>query len=169
MEKERILTFNNGEIPNGEYDILRIKNIPNAEIDLNIFKEIILTFLNNNDLNEEASQWEELLPEKLVKFTNQLEAEDYKDDLISHIPAMINSLKHIKDWEWYSSKLIPNGFEVVLKGKFKAIFLPLLHHLGIPHKNLFIERNGIEYPTKAMIDVLDYKMFEPVTFKLIRI
>ena len=166
-ELDRIKQNNNLEIPDGEFDILRIKNISNPKAELDIFKEIITTFLENQDLDEEDSEWESLLPKSIVAFTDQLTEEDYhKDDLISHIPAMLDGLKRLRKWEWYSSKLTEDGFEVIMKGIFRGIFLPILHHQGIPHRSLFIERDGKEYPTKAVIDVLTYKTWNPETLEL---
>lgn len=167
-EKERILNNKEGELPNtATYDIISVRGVVNPEDELNTFKQTIIAFLDNKDLKEESSKWEKLLPKKLVEFTNQLEEDDYhKDDLLSHIPAMIDSLKRLREWEWYSSKLTPNGFEVVMEGMFRGIFLPVLHHQGLPHKSLFITRNGREYPTRAITDVLSYKTFDPKTLKL---
>lgn len=166
-EKERILSNNNGEIPNTEYDIIIVRGISNPKDELNTFKETIIAFLDNKDLNEESSKWEKILPKKIVEFTNQLEEDDYhKDDLLSHIPAMIDGLKRLREWEWFSSKLTQDGFEIIMEGIFRGIFLPILHHQGIPHKSLFIVRNSKEFPTKAIKDVLSYKTFNPKTFKL---
>jgi hypothetical protein len=166
-EKERILNNNNGEIPDGAYDIVRIKGITNPADELATFKHTITAFLDNKNLHEEDAKWNTLLPRKIVRFTEQLEEDDYhKDDLISHIPSMIDGLKDIRDWEWYSSKLTNDGFEVIMKGIFRYIFRPLLHHQGIPHKSIYVEREGVEYPTKSVIDVLTYKTFNAVTFEL---
>jgi len=166
-EVERIKNNNNLEIPIEPYDVLRVKRISNPASELEIFKNTIIVFLENQDLDEEDKQWESLLPKSIVAFTDQLTDEDYhKDDLISHIPSMIDNLKEIRDWEWYSSKLTDDGFEVIMSGIFRGIFLPMLHHQGIPHKSLFIERDGIEYPTKALTDVLTYKTWNPETLEL---
>ena len=166
-EKERIITNNNGELPIGEYDIVIVRGITNPQAELHTFKETILAFLENKNLNDESPAWENLLPKQLVAFTNQLEEEDYhKDDLITHICPMIYDLQNIREWEWYSSKLGNTSFEVIMKGMFRYIFRPILHHQGIPHANIFVVRNGKEYPTKSIIDVLTYKTFDPISFKL---
>jgi hypothetical protein len=166
-EKQRIQNNNNGEVPDGAFDIVRALNINNPLDELNTFKQTILAILENPHLDEEDPQWNLLLPKKLVRFTDQLEEDDYhKDDLISHIPTMIYKIREIREWEWYSSKLTGTGFEIYMKGIFRGTFLPLLHHQGIPHTSMFIERNGIEYPTKALIDVMTYKSFDPISFEL---
>jgi hypothetical protein len=169
-EKDRILNNNNGEMPEGPYSIVRVKEISNPSLELDTFKQTMIAFLDNHNLNEEDIRWNAILPRKLVRFTEQLEEEDYhNDDIISHIPTMIYKLRDIREWEWYSSKLISNGFEVIIKNRFWGIFLPLLHHQGIPHKCLFIEKEGKEYPTRAITDVLTYKSFDPVTYELKKI
>lgn len=166
-EKEQILNNNNGEIPKGVYDIVRIKNIPNPEQELSTFKQTVIAFLDNKHLKPKDKKWEELLPKPLVQFTNQLKEEDFhKDDLISSIGTNIVTLQEVKDWEWYSSKLTKNGFEVYMKGMFRGIFLPMIHQQGIPHTSLFIEREGKEYPTRALTDVLTYRKWDPNTLKL---
>lgn len=168
-EKDKILNNNNGELPNGVYDIIKVTGIRNPVDELNIFKQTMIAFLDNRDLHEEDKTWNTLLPKKLVRFTEQLEEEDYhKDDLISHIPTMIYKLKTIREWVWHSSKLTTDGFDVIVEGIFRGIFLPLLHHQGIPHKNLFIQRGNDVYPTRVLTDILTYKTFDPVTFKLER-
>ncbi|MGM5630271.1 hypothetical protein O2K51_05155 [Apibacter raozihei] len=168
-EKQRILTLNNGELPDEKYDILRIKNIPNPEDDLNAFKQSIIAFLENKNLSAESLKWEKLLPRKLVEFTNQLEDSDYhKDQLLMGIFGIVDWLQSIKKWEWYSSRITDHGFEVVTKGYFNGLFIPLVHQLGIPHSSIFIYTPGEkEYPIiRSGTDVMTYKTFDPITFEL---
>lgn len=166
-EKERIINNNNGEIPEGEYDIVRVKNIPNPEQELNIFKQTVITFLENKNLSAESEKWNEILPQALVRFTDQLEENDFhKDDILHNIGSIIDSLQQVKKWEWYSSKITKNGFEVYMKGMFRYIFRPMIHQQGIPHSSIFIEREGKEYPTRSLTDVLTYKKWNPNTLKL---
>lgn len=166
-EKERVSNNNNGELPQGDYDIVKVKGIPNPEDELNTFKQTVITFLDNKTLDAEDPKWEELLPEKLVKFTNQLEEENYHDQVLSNIPNIIDGLQDIRKWEWYSSKLLPDGFEVVMKGIFRAIFQPIIHHQGIPQKSISTIREGKEYPIiRSGIDVLLYRNWNPETYEL---
>lgn len=166
-EKEQILNNNNGEIPTGEYDIIRIKNIPNPEQELNIFKQTVIAFLDNKNLDVKDPKWNELLPKALVQFTNQLKEEDFhKDDIITAIPNILNKLKKVKEWEWYSSKLTNNGFDIYMKGMFRGIFLPIIHQQGIPHSSLFIVSEEKEYATRALTDVLTYRKWNPDTLEL---
>lgn len=166
-EKEKIVKNNNGEIPNGNYDIVKIKNIPNPEQELNTFKQTIIAFLENKNLDPENENWEKLLPKPLVEFTNQLKEDDFhKDDLITSIPNIIDTLQDVKEWEWYSSKIIKNGFEVFITGDFHGIFLPMIHQQGIPHASLFIESEGNEHSTRALTDVLSYRKWNPNTLEL---
>lgn len=166
-EIERINQNTNGEIPSEKYDIIRVKNITNAEEELNTFKQSIVTFLNNKDLDSDDEKWKEILPEKLVKFTNQLVELDFRtDDLLIFIPSMIWDLQNVKDWEWYSSKVTDDGFEINMTGIFRVIFLPLMHQQGIPHSSMFIVREDKEYPTRALTDVLTYRKWDPETMVL---
>jgi hypothetical protein len=166
-EKERILNNNKGEMPGDTYSIVRVRGVENPAAELATFKETMIAFLDNSRLDDDDSRWNKLLPQKLIKFTRQLEEDDYhKDELISHIPAMLDNLKTIRKWVWYSSRVTGNGFDVIVTGRFRMIFLPLLHHQGIPHGSLFIEYDGVEYPTRANTDVLTYKTFNPVSFEM---
>lgn len=168
-ELKRIKKNNELEIPEGIYDIVRVKNVSDPEKELDIFKKTISVFIENKDLNELDNKWKKLLPNSFVKFTDQLTDNDFgNDDIIQSIPSILNSLKDedIREWEWYSSKVTENGFEVIMNGIFRGIFLPLLHQQGIPHKSLFIERNGVEYPTKALTDVLTYRTWNAETLEL---
>jgi hypothetical protein len=170
-EIERIKKNTNGELPKGEYGFIIVQDMPNPKHELEIFKQTILAILENISLHEENPKWEKLLPKQLVEFTNQLEEEDYhKDDLISHIPAMINSFKNFREWEWYSSTMLENdeGFEVIVTGVLDTIALPLLHHQGIPFTSIFLEENDKLYPTRYITDVLTYKTFDTKTLELKR-
>ena len=166
-ELENILNHTDGEIPEGKYTILKVKNIKFPQEDLNDFKAFIIAFLKNKELRPKDELWETILPMKVIEFTKQLTDHDYRnDDLISHPVWMIDILHRAKDWTWYSSKVTSNGFEVNFTGAFHGIFLTIVHHLGIPHASMFIVKNGVEYPTKAVRDVLEYRKWNPKTLVL---
>jgi len=168
-EIENIQQHNNGEIPNGKYDIICIKNIENPEQELTDLKETVMIILENIELDAENEEWLHILPNKIVKFTEQLKDEDYyRDDLITNIPNIVWGFqnKNLKEWTWYSSKLKANGFEIVMKGVFRAPRVPLIHHHGIPQSSIFLIRDGIEYPTKALEGVLTYRKWNPDTLEL---
>ena len=165
-ELERIHNNNNGEVPPEAYEILRIKDVADPQDELDTFKKTITAILENIDLNCESRKWEKLLPKKVVAFTNQVLQIKHSDDLISNIANIVGTMQEIKKWEWYSSKLVENGFEVIVTGDFLGIFLPMIHHQGIPHASMFIESEGKEYPTNAIIDVMTHKKFDAKTYKL---
>ena len=168
-EIERIENNTNGELPEGgDYQYIIVEGINNPENELSIFKQSMKVLIENKNLHSESSKWRELLPKAVVAFINQIEEEDYrKDDLVSNIPNIVDSLTRIKNWDWYSSQLYDDGFEVVIKGKYvggKSIIL--LHHQGLPHTSLFIGGDNYKYPTKALTDVLTYKKWNPETLEL---
>lgn len=166
-ELERIENNNNGEQTPEINTILRVKKIKKPQVELDTFKATISTILKNKNLDWKDPKWNELLPEKVVRFTEQLEKSDYhKDDLISHIPNLVDMVQDIKKWEWFSSKLTNDGFEVYFIGRFRSIFLHIVHHQGIPHSSLFLEVDGKEYPTRALTDVLTYRAWNPETYEL---
>ncbi len=59
-------------MPNEAYDIVKVRNVPNAGDQLSVFKQTIITFLDNRQLSEEHPKWNVLLPKKVVRFTEQL-------------------------------------------------------------------------------------------------
>ena len=166
-EKERILKNNSGELPSGVFDIIKIKNTPNPKDELQSFKDFVLSCIDNSELPNNDIGWKEVLPKKFVRFSEQLEEEDYgRDNMTAPILSMVHGMQKVRQWEWYSSKLTSDGFEVVVTGKFHYIFRSILHHQGLPHTSIFVERNGIEYPSNSLTDVLTYKTFDPETFEL---
>lgn len=169
IEVERIQDNVNGELPGGaDYQYIIVENIENPERELNIFKESMKALVENKNLSPESSKWKKLLPQAIVAFVNQLEEDDYhNDDLASNIPNIVDSLTRLKTWEWYSSQLYEDGFEVVIKGQdIGGKSITLLHHQGLPHTSLFIGGEDYKYPTRGVRDVLSYKTWNPETLEL---
>ncbi len=167
-EIERIETNINGELPSKDYEFIIVENIKEPEKALEIYKQSMLAILKNKDLHEEDIKWGKLLPKEVVAFTNQLEEEDYKDELLSHIPAMVHSVVNIKDWEWYSSQLYEDGFEVIILGRdVGGVSMRLLHHQGIPHTSLALGDDTTKSEmTGSGRDVLSYKTWNAETLEL---
>jgi len=168
-EIENIQQNINGEIPNEPYEIVRIKNVKNPSQMLSVIIESVTTILENIDLDAEDEKWYEILPETIVKFTEQIEEEDYyRDDFLKNIPSIIDDFqsKNRKKWVWYSSKLTDNGFEIFMLGIFRPIHIPFYHHHGIAQSSIFVESEGVEYRTNALEGVLSYKTWNPDTLEL---
>ena len=167
-EIERIKYNNNGETPVGEYMYVIVENISNPEDALGIFKQSMLAILENKHIPWNSQKWQKLLPKQIISFTNQLEEDDYKDELLTEIPIIVHKIIEIKDWEWYSFQLYDEGFEVVIKGDDIGGFaLQLLHHQGILHINLATGDDTTIYHVKrAGLDVLTYKEWNPDTLEL---
>jgi len=162
-EKERIQQLVNGERPSGEYDILRISNINDASDALENFKKSISTLLENNNLRSDDPMWNDLLPEKIVRIVNRMDKEDYKnDELVFSVKSMVDDVldPDIKTWQWYSSQLNENGFEVYFEGTFRARFTGFVRFQGIPLSKITIERKGVVYPINVYKDVMTYKKFD---------
>lgn len=162
-EIQRIKKNVNGEIPEGKYDILSVKDIENPEDVLSIFKKSIITILENINLNEDNKKWESLLPKKIINIVNQFDDQDYKnDDLVFSLSSIIYSFKssNLKEWEWYSCNSNEKGFEIYFEGVFRGRFTSLIRFQGIPLSKITIERNGIIYPLKVRKDVMTYKKFK---------
>jgi hypothetical protein len=160
-EIQRIKANKKGEIPNSKYDILRVDGIENPEEILENFKKGIITILENSNLNYNDKKWESLLPKKIVNIVNQFDEQDYKnDDLVFSISSMVYDVQKLKDWQWYSSKLSENSFQVIFEGIFRGGFTSFVRFQGIPLSKITIERNGIIYPLKVRKDVMTYKKFK---------
>jgi hypothetical protein len=167
-EIERIINNINGEFPKENYRYIIVENIDNPEEALEIFKQSILAILKNKHIAWDNVKWEKLLPKEVVAFTNQLEADDYKDELLSQIPNMVYKIIEVRDWEWYSSQLYEDGFEIVILGNDAGgTALRLLHHQGIPHASMASGDDTTKYNIiRSGLDVLTYKKWNPETLEL---
>lgn len=166
-ELNRISNNSDGQLPSGSYQILKIKNYPDASEELETFKNFMIAFLENKSLDPSDDQWNSLIPERIIKFSEQLEEYDLqKDEFLHSLGSIIDSLQTIKDWEWYSSKITSDGFEVVVTGTLYIIFIGLVHHLGIPLSSIFVEIDGEEFPQDSSIDILSYREWDRETMVL---
>jgi hypothetical protein len=169
-ELDRIKSYINGELPEaGTFGYFIVENIDNPEMELTIFKQVVTTLLENPDLDSLSPEWEKLLPKQFVEFIEQLEDDDYrKDQLLSNIPRIIDSFREVREWEWYSSEILENGFEVVFTGIDRNVLgTVLLHHQGLPFSCLFSEEGEDFYETKNFgVDVLSYKKYDRQLLKL---
>lgn len=162
-EIQRIEYNNSGESPKGLANIVKVVGIDNPKEVLYNFKEAVKAILKHPKLGEREKKWERILPEKIVSFIKKLDDEDYSnDDILAPIHSMIDDMRDadIRDWEWYSSKLMDNSFEVVVQGKFHIGFLWFIHCQGIPLYKMFISDGEKTYPIKMYRDVTSYKTFE---------
>lgn len=162
-ELERIDNNTNGELPNGEVTILTVMDIDNAEQVLKNCKNVVKALLQNVSLNKDDPAWKTLLPEVYIKFVEQLALEDKaKDTNLYFLNSMVGDFQKIREWEWYSSKLIDNGFEIEMKGWFNSRFAWIIHYQNIPYSKIWIKTDRAEnkYTIKVVTDVTTYKKFE---------
>jgi hypothetical protein len=168
-EIDNITNNTNGEIPAGDYTIFRVKNNEHAENDLEVLKQTLKTILENNTLDQSNEEWYTLLPKQFVEFNNQLDDNDFRDELLHSIPTLLGNIldPDIKEWEWYSTKLDNEGFDIVLKGIHTGFFESIIHNVGIPITSIFFIKDGKERPLINFgVDVLSHKTFDRKTFTL---
>lgn len=160
-EIERIINNSNGEIPSESYEIFRIHNIQKPKEALKDYKKVILALLQNLDLNRKDEKWRTLFPPNLIKVIDAFEEEDYhKDDFAHPLQSLIYDFQSegLREWEWYSSKLNSDGFEVyVIGGLFRIRYYSHARFLGIPGSSISLQREGKIYPLKLRNDVIVYK------------
>ncbi len=136
-----------GEKPSKNYEIISVRNISNAKEVLENFKNAVLIFLKNKNLNYEDPKWNKLLPYGIVSKIEQLDDDDKKyDELLYDIDSSINKFQRIRKWEWYSSLELENGFNIVVKGDFSDKFISFIHCQNVPLANIRIineEKNEI--------------------------
>lgn len=163
-ELERLDQNNEGQRPKeGHINIVRVTSLDNPDEVLSLFKEAVKVILEHPDLDKKSKKWRQLLPERMVRFVDQLDEEDYwNDELLESIDGIIDEMRNPdqRHWEWYSSKLTDNGFEVVTTGKFHLRFLWFIHTQGIPQSKMFIVEGETIYPIKMLKDVTQYKTFK---------
>lgn len=153
-----------GEKPLKDYQIVRVRNIVNAKEVLENFKNAILVFLKNKNLNDEDSKWEKLLPQGIVNKIKQLDSDNKKyDELLYDIDSSIYFLQDIKKWEWYSSLEVDKGFDIIVKGKFNAgKFINFIHCQNVPLEEIrIIDADKKEiYELKTIKDYTTYKILK---------
>ena len=160
-EIKRITANINGEMPDDSITIIRVNGIDNAAEILDNFKKSVIAFLKHKKLDDESVRWKQLLPAKIIQFVNQLNDDDYSNDiLLFPVHSIIYDMKKLKEWEWYSSKEAPKGFKVVVQGNFLPRFIWFIHCQNIPLIKISIEKNNKIYPLKVYKDVTTYKSFD---------
>lgn len=163
-EQGRIKYNIKGEKPSKPYDIVRVRNIPNAKEVLDNFKNAILIFLQNKNLSDESDKWEKLLPEGIVNKINQFDDYNYKyDEVLKNINMSIYSLQDFKRWKWFSSLEVEHGFDIIVEGEFNpGRFINFIHCQNVPLKNIKIidEQKGEIYDIRTLKDYTTYKTLE---------
>jgi hypothetical protein len=156
MTEQENIQFNlKGEIPSNGYEIVQIRNINNAKEVLENFKNTVLVFLENKDLNNKDPKWEELLPQGIVSKIKQLDDDNFKyDELLDDVDSTIYNFQEIRDWEWHSSLEVENGFDIIVEGYFNVgQFISFIHCQNVPLANIRIIKEG------------GNKVYELMTFK----
>ncbi len=162
-ELQRITSNNNGEKPStGEYTIFTIEQIDNPYEILENCKKIVSVLLTHKELKPDSEKWKSLLPDRVVKFINQLDDLDYgNDEYLFSIPSIVSSFQNskIRKWEWYSSKLTESGFEITFNGwcSFKNYWM--IHCQMVPYSKFHIEELESMFQPRVYKDVITYKEF----------
>ena len=159
-ELYQIRHHNQGQKPAGQFDVLLVENLKEPQKALEDFKQVLITILENPDLDPTSEDWNTLLPSNLIAITQQFEDEDYvKDDSVTSLTSLIKDVRNkvLKQWTWHSSQLKGNGFEVYFEGIFRIRYHCHLRFLGIPATHISTLRNGVRYPIKLRNDVIVYK------------
>lgn len=152
-----------GEKPLKGYEIIRVRNINNAKEVLENFKNAVLTILKNKNLSDEDPKWEKLLPQGIVNKIKQLNSEDKKyDEMLYDVDSTIYHFQDLKNWEWYSSLEVENGFDIIIKGDFSARFINFIHCQNVPLENIrIIDADKQEvYELKTFKDYTTYKILK---------
>lgn len=165
MTEQGQIQFNvKGEKPSRGYQIVRVRNINNAKEVLDNFKNAVLVFLKNKNLNHKDPKWEKLLPEGIVSKIKQLDDDNKKyDELIDDVDMSIYCYQDIREWEWYSCLETEKGFDIIVKGKFNAgQFINFIHCQNVPLDNIrIIDADKQEvYELKTFKDYTMYKILK---------
>lgn len=150
-----------GEKPSKGYEIIHVRGISHAKEVLENFKNAVTIILKNINLNDEDPKWEKLLPVGIVNKIKQLDDDNFKyDELLDYLDSAINNFQEIKEWEWYSSLEIENGFDIIVKGYFNAPqFISFIHCQNVPLANIRIVNADKKqyYELKTFKDYTTYK------------
>lgn len=164
MEEQKNIKRNNqGEKPSENYMIIRVMNISNAKEVFTNFKNAVLIFLENKDLDYKDSKWEKILPKGIVNKIKQLDDNDFKyDELLYNIDLSIDDFQESKKWEWYSSSLTEKGFDIIVTGNFNSRFINFIHCQNVPLKNITVidVQKNEAYELKTIKDYTTYKLLK---------
>lgn len=160
-EIQRISRNTSGEMPGGDSVLIKVDDLANAGEVLTIARDAVTAVLKHRDTDKNSSQWKRLLPSKITTFISQLSFDDYaNDELLFPLDAIIDDMQTLKDWEWYSSRELTNGLEIIVQGDFHPRFIWFLHCQNIPLFKISIIKNSVVYPLKVYRDVTSYKKLE---------
>ena len=160
-ELDRITQHIKGELPTGQKTIGRVSKISNPTEVLENCKKAVIAFLKNSSLESDAQEWRTLMPATFLNFVDQLTEDDYgNDEGLYPWKSIIRHMKDLKSWEWYSSKLTDDGFEIVFTNSFLPRFIWMIHYQQIPYNKIWImdDRFG-DYEDRVIKDVTSYKKF----------
>lgn len=149
-----------GEKPPKDYEIIHVRGVLHAKEVLENFKNAVTIILKNINLNDEDPKWEKLLPVGIVNKIKQLDDDNFKyDELLSRINMSIYHFQDLKDWEWFSSLEVENGFDIITKGDFSARFINFIHCQNVPLANIRIVNADKKqyYELKTFKDYTTYK------------
>ena len=163
-EQNNINNNNSGEKPVQDYEIVSVRNIKNSKEVLENFKNAVLIFLKNKNLNDEDPKWIKLLPYGIVNKLQQIDSDNRKyDELLYSVNMTIYKFQRIRKWEWYSSLEVENGFDIIVKGRFNAgQFINFIHCQNVPLSNIrIINENKKEvYELTTFKDYTTYKVLK---------
>lgn len=164
-EIDRIAKNISLEKPKVNKTVVTVKNIKNPKTKLNIIKGIMMSFLKNRTLEDNSSQWYDILPDKFIQILNLIDESDIgNDDFLVFLEIAIYDLKN-KNWEWYSSKLSNDGFSIVFTDSFYPKSLWLIHSLNIPLSNIYINDDVYgEYELYTFKDITSYGKLDNILF-----
>lgn len=114
-EYDRIVNFNSGEQPNKGY-LLFIVETDESFQKLMQLKEVIIAISKFNEQNwPDDETWDNSLPKWfLTKIkSHSIEEISQESRLLWEYGSWLDAMK-FRGWEWYSSKLNSNGFEIIL-------------------------------------------------------
>lgn len=114
-------------------------------------------------MSGDNKKWEKLLPPIYQRFVSKLDFNDYaNDELIYNIVSIIEDLKELKTWKWFSSKEESDGFVVIVTGEFLPRLTWFIHAQDIALSKLTIKADvhDTTYNLKVYKDVTLYKKFD---------
>ena len=140
-EKNRIKEFTKGELPHEGY-LSFLVNTLHASEKLSLIKEVVTIISDYNESNWPSDEmWENLLPKWFLNKIEKYSPEEVikNSSLLWDYGSWLDAMKY-RGWEWYSSKINSNGFDIILI----PITLPfsvnpleyIIYETGVPIKNI---------------------------------
>lgn len=158
MESENVVFFNSGEKPDGGHLLFSVKTDEPA-VKLELVKSVVIAICKFSGPDWPSDEvWNKTLPiwflTKIKRYS--LEEVSQKNTRLWEYGSWLDAMR-FRGWKWYSSKITPKGFDVILEPyEFPFSVNPLeyvIYETGVELNNIEFQ----DFSSYQLPDVSDSK------------